>query len=86
MVTSGQGAEVTSSGQTEHDVTSGHWVVFGDIISGQVVAFSTVTFGQTGQLDSPLGGAVVEVVTSTVFGAQVTLDDTSVVWLKRSPW
>ena len=51
-------------------MTSGHWVAFGHCTS------SVVTLGQIGQVDSPLGGAVVEVATSTVFGAQVTLDDT----------
>ena len=67
MVTSGQGAAVTSSGQTGHGVTSGHWVAFGHCTS------SVVTLGHIGKVDSPLGGAVVEVTTSTVFAAQVTL-------------
>ena len=60
VVISGQGAAVTSSGQTGHGVTSGHWVVFGDIVSGQMVVFPIVTFGQTGQVDSTLGDAVVK--------------------------
>ena len=83
VVISGQGAAVTSSGQTGHGVGSGHWVVFGEIISGQLVVFSIVAFGQTGQVDSTLGGAVVKstfmvVVVSLVcsrvtFGSSVLL-------------
>ena len=70
-VTTRQGAAVTSSGQTGHDVMSGHWVAFGHCTS------SVVTLGRIGQVDSTLGGAVVKVATSTVFGAQVTLDGAS---------
>ena len=71
VVISGQGAAVTSSVQIGHGVVSGHWVVFGDIVSGQMVVFPIVTFGQRGQVDSTLGGVVVkstfvEVVVSAV--------------------
>ena len=67
MTTSG--AAVVISGQGAAVMSSGQ--------IGQVVLFSIVAFGQTGQVDSTLGGAVlnpklVEVILSTVC-SRVTL-------------
>ena len=76
MVTSGQGAAVTCSGQTGHGVVSGHWVVFGDITSGQMVLFSIVTFGQTGQVDSTLEVVVSAVCSRVTLGSSVLLPAT----------
>ena len=79
-VASGHGM---ASGQR---VASELTVVFGQDISGQLLAPSVVALGQTGQVDSTLGGVVVIMITSSPSGAQVTEDGASESISHRSPW